>query len=593
MKYVDSQRYVPYNNTSYHSINIFQDSTAVTALAITPDGKHLATVSSSLSIRIYSLPPPLSPPFANPLQPIRTIPKAHDAPVHLVSVDPTSNYLATGSADGVVKVWDIHRGFVTHVFKGHGGIISALTFHLCRSNEDDSGLTTQRLLLATGSVDTRLRIFDLTSSTSRATNAKPLLVLEGHVSVPRGLAFSADDRWLISGGRDAVVLVWDLQNCLQPNSQTKKRSFLAKTIPILERVEALGIIEVTEDVGSSTGASKLRFYTGGEKGVVRIWDAKDNQVLAAFGEEHSEKSEDVEEQLSILDIIYAPGASTLVSIHADQNILFHSLQSLSLSRQLVGFNDEIVDAILLTSDSAGRDTHLAIATNSPLIRIYSLSASSGLDARLISGHGDTVLALSYSQDQRIFASGSKDKSTRIWAPLADGSGVWGCIAVCEGHAESVGALAMSHNWGEKGRFLFTGSQDRTVKMWDLDALPLTCPLPPSAEGAFEPLRPRSLLTQKTHDKDINSLDVSPNDKLLATGSQDKTAKIFEIDVSSRGASIKLMGTLKGHKRGIWNVKFSRTDRVVATASGDKSIKLWNLEDFSCVKVGLHFARARL
>ena len=534
----------------------------------------------------------------NPLQPIRVISKANDAPVHVVCVDPTSNYLATGSADGVVKVWDIHRGFITHVFKGHGGIISALTFHLSRSSGDDSSPTTSRLLLATGSVDTRLRIFDLTSSASRATNAKALLVLEGHLSVPRGLAFSPDDRWLISGGRDAVVLVWDLQNCLQTNYHPKKRRekdvspLLAKTIPVHERVEALGIIETTENVGSSTGASKLRFYTGGEKGEVKIWDAKDNQVLATFGGEHNEKSADAEEQLSILDVIYAPGASTLVSIHADQNILFHSLHSFSLSRQLIGFNDEIVDATFLTSDSprsTGKDTHLAIATNSPLIRIYSLSTSSGLDARLVGGHRDTVLTLGHSQDQRIFASGSKDKSARIWAPLADGSGAWGCIAVCEGHAESVGALAMSHNWGEKSRFLFTGSQDRTIKMWDLDGLPLTFPMPPSGEGAFEPLRPRSPLTQKVHDKDINSLDISPNDKLLATGSQDKTAKIFEIEVSSRGASIKLIGTLKGHKRGVWNVKFSRTDRLVATSSGDKSVKLWNLEDFSCLKVGLHFA----
>ena len=57
-----------------------------------------------------------------------------------------------------------------------------------------------------------------------------------------------------------------------------------------------------------------------------------------------------------------------------------------------------------------------------------LSASSGLDAPLISGHGDTVLTLGHSQDRRIFASGSKDKSVRIWAPVADSSGAWVCRA---------------------------------------------------------------------------------------------------------------------------------------------------------------------
>ncbi len=120
---------------------------------------------------------------------------------------------------------------------------------------------------------------------------------------------------------------------------------------------------------------------------------------------------------------------------------------------------------------------------------------------------------------------------------------------------------------------------------------------PSGEGDFEPLRARSLLTQKAHDKDINSLDISPNDKLLGTGSQDKrtgsqdkTAKTFEIE-SNLGTSVKLIGTLNGHKSGVWNVKFSRADRLVATSSDDKSIKLWNREDFSCLKVGVHLAES--
>ena len=154
----------------------------------------------------------------------------------------------------------------------------------------------------------------------------------------------------------------------------------------------------------------------------------------------------------------------------------------------------------------------------------------------------------------------------------------------------MGALAISHNWGDESRFLFTGSHDRTVKTWVLDGLPLACPMSPSGEGDFEPLRARSLLTQKAHDKDINSLDISPNDKLLGTGSQDKTPKTFEIE-SNLGTSVKLIGTLNGHKSGVWNVKFSRADRLVATSSDDKSIKLWNREDFSCLKVGVHLAES--
>jgi U3 small nucleolar RNA-associated protein 13 len=47
--------------------------------------------------------------------------------------------------------------------------------------------------------------------------------------------------------------------------------------------------------------------------------------------------------------------------------------------------------------------------------------------------------------------------------------------------------------------------------------------------------------------------------------------------------LKSIGTCTGHKRGVWSVKFGRTERVLATGSGDKTVKLWSLEDFTCVK----------
>ena len=201
------------------------------------------------------------------------------------------------------------------------------------------------------------------------------------------------------------------------------------------------------------------------------------------------------------------------------------------------------------------------------------------DVRLLSGHKDMVLSLDKSIDYRWLASGSKDRTARIWSSTEAGD--WRCLAVCEGHAEAVGGVALSRKMDDKGktgRFLMTASQDRTIKMWDLTSLPLD-------EIPEEPIKPRSLATLRAHEKDINALDLAPNDRFLASGSQDKLVKIYEVDFNpGQGGAVRHVGTCKGHKRGVWTVKFSKTDRIVASGAADRTVRIWSLDDFSCLKV---------
>ncbi|KAK4684222.1 U3 small nucleolar RNA-associated protein 13, partial [Tremellales sp. Uapishka_1] len=517
------------------------DTTAITSLVLSYHTSPPTLITSHLSntIRYYPLPESLpltpKPPL---LSYTRALTKASSAPILISAVSPDHTLLATGSSDGIVKVWDLEGGYVTHMFRGHGGPVSALRFNFPDLAE---GEDRKRMELLTGSTDTRVRIYDLRDAKARLVGgggvAKPLHVLEGHVSVVRGIDVSADGKWAVTGGRDKVVLVWDLLG-------NKKGPKLVQTIMALEQVESLGLLPLEQEVvGGERG--RLHCFVAGDKGVVKIWD-----VL---------KAKEV--------------TSMQVSVHADQNIIFHNLSTGDVARQIVGFNDEIIDAVYLSSATSA-DSQLALATNSNLVRIYSTSS---FDVRLLSGHKDMVLCLDKSIDGRWLVSGSKDRTARVWV---DGK----CLAVLEGHAESIGAVAISRKLDERqksGRFMFTASQDRTVKMWDLTGIPY--------DGKLDQaIKPKSFTTLRVHDKDINSLDLSPNDKLLASGSQDKLVKIFEVDFSvgnAGGASgaLKLVGECKGHRRGVWTVKFSRTDRIVASGAADRTVRLWSLDDFSCLK----------
>ncbi|WWC68444.1 uncharacterized protein I206_102372 [Kwoniella pini CBS 10737] len=574
------------------------DSTSITSLALSyhTEPPTLITAHSSMTIRYYPLPS--SAPASNTTKPplltySRALSRAHSAPILVSAVSPDSTLLATGSSDGVVKVWDLEGGYVTHLFRGHGGPVSALHFNFPIIEGEER----RRMELMTGSTDARVRVFDLRDASARVVGGgnavKPKAILEGHVSVVRGIDTTPDGKWAVTGGRDKVVLVWDMLFADSVGQSSKKAGKgkatavggpkLVQTIIAQEQIESLGLLPLEENVaGSSKG--RLLCHTGGDSGIVRVWDVlKGKEIGTITGVEGVDEAEvDEDEQRGVLNVIYESTTSSLVSIHADQNIIFHSLSSLQPIRQIVGFNDEIVDSIFLNSTaSSSTHSHLALATNSALIRLYSTST---FDVRLLSGHKDMVLCLDKSADHRWLVSGSKDKTARVWAPTPDGKG-WKCIAICEGHAESIGAVALSRKLDEKGRsgrFLFTASQDRTIKMWDLTSLPFD-----SEELPEEPIKPRSMVTLRVHEKDINSLDLSPNDKFLASGSQDKLVKIFHVDFDatsgSASGSLRLAGTCKGHRRGVWSVKFSRTDRVVASAANDKTIRLWSLDDFSCLK----------
>jgi U3 small nucleolar RNA-associated protein 13 len=78
--------------------------------------------------------------------------KPHDTPVSAIESDSTSTLIATGGAEGFIKVWDVQGGYMTHFFKGHGGLISSLKFSTANQG---------KIRLASGSEDCKIRIWDL------------------------------------------------------------------------------------------------------------------------------------------------------------------------------------------------------------------------------------------------------------------------------------------------------------------------------------------------------------------------------------------------------------------------------------------------
>ncbi|KAB8199987.1 WD40-repeat-containing domain protein [Aspergillus parasiticus] len=578
------------------------DGEIITSLAITPSASHVVVCSRSMSMRIYSLTPFEDSSRTLDAKLVRSL-KPHTAPVVTTAIDQTSTLLATGASDGSIKVWDIRGGYVTHTFHGHAGVISALCFFQVPFLDSESKSSSKKgkskrksddfdededmedvapvaslggFRLASGSEEGKVRVWDLNKRKSIAS-------LDSHVSVVRSLSYSPAENALLSAGRDKTVIVWDV------------RTFKTRRIiPVLESVEAAAFV-------ADSGLALV----GGENGVLRVWDCN-------RGGEVTQEQEAAAEFEAIVAIQYTPGMPFAMTVHADQTLRLHSLGSLSdfkpgssldplpVIRRISGNDDDIIDLAYVGPDRS----MLALATNTESVRLISVGRSVdrpsnkeedyfGADIAHLEGHDDIVICVDVDWSGHWLATGAKDNTARLWR-LDPKTSSYTCFAAMTGHAESLGAIsfprvpppantpARNDPLNHPPQFLLTGSQDRTIKRWDIGKL---APL-----SSSKPHNPKAAFTRKAHDKDINALDVNPTSTLFASASQDRTVKIWSVEEGS------VVGILRGHKRGVWSARFSPNGTpaisssaqgsanrgLIVTGSGDKTVKLWSLSDYSCL-----------
>ena len=573
------------------------DGEVLTALRVTPDGSHLIVCSRSLSLRIYALDRLDS--SDELLQPrlVRTL-KPHSTPVVTATIDTSSALLATGSADGVIKIWDIRDGYLTHTFRGHTGLISALHFFDLpaelvvsaernkqktrtvngssetsggQSIENQSMTSSISLRLASGGEDGNIRIWDLVKK-------KAVASLESHVSVVRALSFSTEHATLLSASRDKTLTTWD-----------PKAWRVRKTIPVLEAIESAGFI------GNSSYA-----FTGGEHGVLRIWETETGREIT---KEQAVKPES-EGIVQVMEVIQG---HSLMTVHIDNSLKIYSteqlndsasledFETLEVERQLSGSHDEVIDMAFVGL----KKNVLALATNSESIRLISIDLEEeqstdapyfGADIGQLDGHEDIVICLDVDWSGCWLVTGAKDNSARLWQ-FNQRTSSFDCHAIFTGHAESLGAVALpsqaptetsaAHQspLDHPPTFLLTGSQDKTIKRWNITSHA-------SLKGS------RAFYTKKAHDKDINAIAINYNSTLFASASQDRTVKIWSVDEG------EVQGVLRGHKRGVWSVQFAPKNTpsvsgdsgaassgrgLIVTGSGDKTVRIWSLSDYNCIR----------
>jgi len=235
--------------------------------------------------------------------------------------------------------------------------------------------------------------------------------------------------------------------------------------------------------------------------------------------------------------------NTIVSSSRDKSLIVWNLErdatSVGAPQRRLNGHSHFIEDVVISSDG---DYALSCSWDSTL-RLWDLNT--GTTTRTFTGHRKDVLSAAFSADNRQIVSGSRDKSIKLWNTLGE------CKFTIDGegaHSEWVSCVRFSPSATHP--LIVSAGWDKVVKVWHLS----NCKLRTNLLG---------------HTGYLNTVAVSPDGSLCASGGKDGTALLWDL---SEGKCVNSLpaGAI------IYDLTFS-PDRYWLCAATSVGVKIWDLE----------------
>jgi serine/threonine protein kinase len=250
-------------------------------------------------------------------------------------------------------------------------------------------------------------------------------------------------------------------------------------------------LELDSGPATALATEGLRAVTGHKDGAVALWDLETGDKLASFRRNEA----------SIWSVAFAGGPDRFAAAGHDWAVALFDTRTPPGAIQLLEGHDSSVQALAysasgpyLASGSADRTVKLWNAASLGLIRTYR-------------GRSDFVTAVAFSPDGRILASASLDGTIRLWSTASNR-----LHRILRGHKGRVMSLAFSPD----GQLLASSGDDGAVKIWEFR-------------------RGRSARTLLSNGGEVPGVSFSPDGRKLASAGSDGVVRLWELGPAKPGS----------------------------------------------------------
>jgi len=503
---------------------------SVHSVAFSPVGHMMASGNADGTVRLWNVADPAHP---RPLcQPLPAGPTGGPGPtvVQSVTFSPDGHTLASGSLDGTIQLWDVADpahprplGQTPPANTSQSLAFSPDGHTLVAGANDTSG---------TFNFSSTIQLWDVTDPT------RPHKVGEAQTGASStaailSVAFSPDDRTVVSGSLDGTVRLWDVADLTHPR-------------PLGQPLTSGGA-EVNSVAFSPDGHT---LASGDYRGTIRLWDVADPA--------HPRPLSPILTGGAVASVAFRPDGRTLASGDYDGTIWLWNVADPAYPSP---FGQPVTGGGAVDSVAFSPDGHtLASGGSDGTIRLWNLPQT------VLAGGAAAVDSAAFSPNGRTLASGSLDGIIRLWdvtdpahprtlGPILTGSPGGG----------AVDSVAFSPD----GRRLASGSLDGTVRLWDV-----ADPAHPSRLGP--------ILTGSPGGGAVDSVAFSPDGHTLAGGNLADTVRLWDVTDPAHprtlGPILPGGGNVGLSRAGVSSVAFSPHGHLLASGDYGGPVRLWDVTD---------------